>query len=92
MTSLKIDPGSGYHRTDSDVKDSEVTLRSDLGKDSDIAKMVQQKPRVASFHVGWVQVIEELSWKLSSVSCKQVFLCAFVINTCDEDELPTLDH
>lgn len=38
--------------------------------ETDLSKMVQQKPRVASFQVGWVQVIEELQWKLNTVSYK----------------------
>lgn len=26
------------------------------------------QPRVKSYHMGWAQVVEELSWKLSTVS------------------------
>lgn len=38
--------------------------------ESDLSLMVQQNPRVSlmSFQVGWVQVIEELRWKLNTVS------------------------
>lgn len=64
MTSL----GTPEHlKSVSEVKlcsdmDSEVELRPDLG----IPRAV--RPRGKSYLVGWAQVVEELSWKLRSVS------------------------
>lgn len=52
-----------------DTNSETPCLRRENGeKETDFSNMVLQKPRVASFQMGWVQVIEELQWKLNTVS------------------------
>ncbi|KOB75348.1 Uncharacterized protein OBRU01_07642 [Operophtera brumata] len=55
---------------DSVEKNSEKPcLRRENGEktETNLSLIVQQKPRVVSFQVGWVQVIEELRWKLNKM-------------------------
>lgn len=77
-----------------ETNSEKLVLRRVNGNSSetDLPDMVQQKPRVASFQVGWVQVIEELQWKLNSVSDRVLFsnVLTFLFTlgallTCDPD-------